>query len=184
MGSMRALLIFLYLLAIVLANVLTAAIDPIFLGQLIIPAGSLLIGATFILRDLVQNAIGRRNTYLTIAFAMVVSAITSWALGDTLWITFASAVTFLFSETADTEIYTRLRLPMSVRVLYSGIAGGVLDSVIFVVIGLSPLGAGFLPWEMVGYAVLGQITAKVGMQALGAGIVHLVLKMRQPSRLL
>jgi len=182
-AGMRPLVIFLYLAAIVLANVLTAAIEPIMLGHLIIPAGSLLIGVTFILRDLVQNAIGRRNTYYTIAAAMVISGATSWAFGDTLWITFASAVTFLFSETADTEIYTRLRLPMSMRVFYSGIAGGILDSVIFVVIGLSPLGAGFLPWGLVGYAILGQILAKTGMQALGAGLVHLVLKMRQPSRL-
>lgn len=171
---MKMLWIALYLLAIALANVITASNDPIFWGKLIIPAGSFLIGATFILRDLVQNAIGRRNTYLAIGAAMLLSAATSWLLGDTLWITAASAAAFLFSETADTEIYSRLKLPMSLRVLYSGVAGGALDSVIFVVIGLSPIGAGFLPWELVGYAIAGQIIVKLALQCLGAWFVALL----------
>lgn len=173
---MKIALIALYLLAIVLANVVTAGLDPVEWGKLIIPAGSFLIGATFILRDLVQRAIGRPRTYAAIGAAMVLSAASSYALGDTLWITAASAVTFLCSETADTEIYTRLRLPLSFRVLYSGIVGGVIDSAIFVVIGLSPLGAGFLPWDMVGYAIAGQILVKVAMQGIGALAVHYLPK--------
>jgi queuosine precursor transporter len=169
---MKMLLIILYLLAIALANVITANNDPIMWGKLIIPAGSFLIGATFILRDLVQNAVGRKNTYLAIGAAMVLSAATSFALKDTLWIVAASAATFLCSETADTEIYTRLKLPMSLKVLYSGVVGGVLDSVIFVIIGLSPLGAGFLPWSLVGYAIAGQIVVKLALQFAGALVVQ------------
>ncbi|MFK7696676.1 VUT family protein [Paenibacillus sp. HJGM_3] len=171
---MKSVWIVCYLLSISLANVLTASSDPLVWGNFIVPVGSFLIGATFILRDLVQNAIGRRNTYFVIGAAMVLSAITSSALGDTLWITFASAITFLFSETTDTEIYTRLKLPMSMKVLYSGIVGGALDSVIFVIIGLSPLGAGFLPWDMVGYAIIGQIVVKTVMQLLGSGVVQVL----------
>ena len=173
---MKKLIIASYLLAIVLANVVTAALDPIVWGNLIIPAGSFLIGATFILRDFVQRAIGRRRTYMAIAVAMLLSAATSWLLGDTLWITAASAVTFLCSETTDTEIYTRLRLPLSLRVLYSGIVGGIVDSGIFVIIGLSPLGAGIVPWNMVGYAIAGQIVIKLAMQGVGALMIHLAAK--------
>lgn len=51
--------IFLYILAIALANVLTAAIEPFRLGLFIIPTGSALIRATFILRDFVQRGYGR-----------------------------------------------------------------------------------------------------------------------------
>lgn len=171
---MKKTRIVLYLLCIVLANVLTASSDPIVWGKFIVPVGSFLIGATFILRDLVQNAIGRRNTYIAIGAAMLLSAGVSFALGNTLWITFASAITFLFSETTDTEIYTRLKLPLSLKVLYSGIVGGALDSVVFVIIGLSPIGAGFLPWEMVGYAIVGQIIVKTVMQLLGSGVIQLV----------
>nr|WP_246042364.1 VUT family protein [Cohnella pontilimi] len=173
---MKMVLIALYLLAIALANVITASNDPILWGKLIIPAGSFLIGATFILRDLVQNALGRKNTYLAIGGAMVLSAVTSYALGDTLWIVVASAATFLCSETADTEIYTRLKLPMSLRVMYSGVVGGVLDSVIFVIVGLSPLGAGILPWSLVGYAIAGQIIVKLVLQFAGALIVQFMPK--------
>lgn len=175
--GLKSLCIVLYLASIIAANVLTASYMPIHLGSLIIPAGSFLIGATFIFRDLVQNAVGRGRTYATIAVAMALSAASSAALGDTLWIVTASAIAFLFSETTDTEIYTRLKLPMSLKVLYSGIVGGAVDSVIFVVVGLSPLGADFLPWSLVGYAIAGQIVAKVAMQAIGAGVLR-VLPMR------
>lgn len=164
-------ILLLYLASIVIANVVTASFDPVALGILIVPAGSFLIGATFILRDLVQRSIGRKNTYITIAGALVLSAITSLALGDPLWIVFASTVTFLVSETADTEIYSRLKLPMSWRVLYSGLAGGTVDSILFVIIGLSPIGANILPWEAVGFAIAGQVIVKAGMQAIGAAAI-------------
>jgi uncharacterized PurR-regulated membrane protein YhhQ (DUF165 family) len=173
---MNIFLVILYLAVIVSANVVTAAFAPISLGVLLIPAGSLLIGVTFILRDLVQRAVGRRNTYILIGMAMILSAITSYLLGDTLWIVFASAITFLASETTDTEIYSRLRLPMSYRVLYSGIVGGVIDSVLFILIGLSPLGSGILPWEAVGYAILGQILVKTTIQLIGALLVGIISK--------
>lgn len=61
---------------------------------------------------------------------------------------------------------------MSIRVLYSGIVGGMLDSAIFVVIGLSPLGAGFLPWGAVPFAILGQALVKTIIQGIAAVITH------------
>lgn len=172
--NMKMLCILLYLLSIVTANVLTASYDPLHLGKLLFPVGSFLIGATFIFRDLVQNAVGRRNTYITIAAALVISAISSSMLGDGLQIVAASAVAFLFSETTDTEIYSRLKLPMSLRVLYSGIVGGALDSAIFVIVGLSPLFDGFLTWDMVGYAIAGQILVKSAMQLIGMTVVQAI----------
>ncbi len=170
---MRAAWLGLYLASIVAANVVTASVAPLALGPLLVPAGSLLIGATFVLRDFVQRAFGRPRTYAAILGALVLSALTSWQLGDTLWITIASAAAFLLSETTDTELYTRLRLPMAWRVFYSGLVGGALDSALFVVVGLSPIGAGFLPWEAVGYAIAGQIVVKTALQALGALAVSL-----------
>lgn len=164
--------IFFYLIAIILANVITAKFAPLEFGVFIIPYGSFLIGATFILRDLVQNKYGKKNTYLLIGLALVLSAISSYLLGDTLWIVFASAVSFLVSESIDTEIYSRLKKPMLVRVLYSGVIGGILDSTIFVIIGLSPLGAGFVPWDAVWMAILGQIIIKVCMQVLGVSVLR------------
>ncbi|AYB46280.1 VUT family protein [Paenibacillus lautus] len=165
---MKYLVIVCYLVAIVSANVVTASTTPFQFGVFIVPAGTFIIGATFILRDFVQKFIGKKNTYYMIAVATILSALTSFVLGDTLWIVFASILTFLVSETTDTEIYSRLRLPFAWRVAYSGIVGGFLDSIIFVVIGLSPLGANFIPWNAVIYAIIGQIIVKTIVQLLGA----------------
>lgn len=131
--------VFLYLLSIVTANVVTAALMPLQFGIFIIPMGTLFIGATFIFRDLVQNKYGRGKTYLFILTALILSAIVSALLGDSLMIVAASALSFIISETADTEIYTRLKLPIAWRVFYSGIVGGFFDSVVFVLVGLSHL---------------------------------------------
>ncbi|MFB6799793.1 VUT family protein [Peribacillus butanolivorans] len=163
--------IILYLVSIVTANVVTAAFEPLQLGVFIIPMGTLLIGGTFIFRDLVQNKFGRVKTYVCIVTALILSACVSFLLGDTLLIVFASALSFVVAETADTEIYTRLKLPMSWRVFYSGIVGGFFDSVIFVVIGLSPLVANVLPWEAVPAAIFGQIIVKTVIQSIGAALL-------------
>jgi uncharacterized PurR-regulated membrane protein YhhQ (DUF165 family) len=173
---MNCICIVLYLLAIAGANIITASTAPLSFGVIIVPIGTFFIGATFVLRCLVQNAVGRKATYVVIAAAMLLSAITSHTMGDTLWIVFASAATFLLSESTDTEIYTRLKLPMSLKVLYSGIVSGFVDSVVFVIIGLSPLGANFLPWNAVGYAILGQILVKTLLQFVGAGLFGIFAK--------
>lgn len=160
-----------YLFSIVIANVVTARFAPLEFGIFIVPMGTLFVGATFIFRDLVQNKYGRKKTYLFIFTALFLSAIVSYSLGDTLMIVAASALSFLIAETADTEIYTRLKLPMAWRVFYSGIVGGFFDSVVFVIVGLSPLGAGFLPWEAVPAAILGQVIVKTVIQMFGALIL-------------
>lgn len=163
--------IFFYLLSIVIANVVTAKFAPLQIGLFIVPMGTLFVGGTFIFRDLVQNKYGRAKTYLFIVTALVLSALVSFLLGDTLLIVVASALSFVIAETADTEIYSRLKLPMAWRVFYSGIVGGFLDSVVFIIVGLSPLGAGFLPWEAVPAAIFGQIIVKTIIQMLGALIL-------------
>ena len=115
-----------------------------------------------------------KKTYLFIGIALLLSALVSFLLGDTLIIVFASAISFLLAETTDTEIYSRLKLPMSWRVFYSGLVGGCLDSVVFVIIGLSPIGANFLPWEAVPAAIIGQLVVKTVIQGLGAIVLHRV----------
>jgi hypothetical protein len=163
--------IILYLLAIVTANVVTAKFAPINLGWIIIPWGTLLIGMTFILRDLVQMKVGRTGAYKTIATAMILSSITSYLLGDTQSIVIASAISFIIAESSDTEIFSRLKASLSKRVLVSGLVGGTLDSAVFAVIGLSPIGAGFLPWSAVPLAIVGQAITKAVMQGLGAAAI-------------
>lgn len=162
---MRAIL---YLIAIVIANIVTAKFQPMNMLGFIVPYGTWFIGLTFFLRDITQNKYGRTKTYLFIVTALVLSAISSHLLGDPLYIVLASAISFAVAETTDTEIYTRLKLPMHMRVLYSGLVGGLLDSTIFVVIGLSPLGANMLPWVAVPAAIVGQVIIKSILQFVGA----------------
>ncbi|HWL12271.1 MAG TPA: VUT family protein [Ureibacillus sp.] len=163
-----------YLLSIVIANVVTARFAPLEFGMFIVPMGTLFVGATFIFRDLVQNKYGRKKTYIFIFIALLLSAAVSFSLGDTLMIVAASALSFLLAESADTEIYSRLKLPIAWRVFYSGLVGGLLDSVVFVIIGLSPLGAGFLPWEAVPAAIVGQVIVKTVIQMIGAFILAFI----------
>jgi queuosine precursor transporter len=160
--------IILYLAAIVAANVLTAKFAPINLGWVLVPAGTLLVGASFVLRDLVQEQIGRKATYKLIFLAMGLSGVISYLLGDTLLIMVASAVSFVISESMDTEIYSRVNASKSKRVLVSGVVGGTIDSVVFVLIGLSPVGSGILPWEAIPAAIFGQVVVKFVMQLIGA----------------
>ena len=167
-----------YLLSIILANVITARFAPFEMGPLIIPYGTLFIGLTLVMRDMVQNRFGRSKTYLLIGVALLLSALSSYLLGDALWVVFASTLSFIISETADTEIYTRFKLPFVRRVFYSGFVAGFLDSSVFVIIGIGPLGLEFVPWELVPFAVLGQWVAKVFMQLIVAGgIRQIVIKM-------
>lgn len=168
--------IFLYLASIVIANVITARFAPLELGVLSIPWGTYLVGCTFILRDLVQRRYGKLKTYYTISAALILSAITSALLGDSLAIVFASALSFLISEAADTEVFSRLKKSFATKVLVSGLIGGTLDSVIFGVVGLGPWGAGFLTWELVPTAILGQFIVKALLQALGAVILIMFFK--------
>ena len=163
--------IFCYLVSIVIANVVTARFAPLEMGMFIVPIGTFFVGATFIFRDLVQNKYGRKKTYFFIFIALFLSAAVSFSLGDTLMIVAASALSFIISETADTEIYTRLKLPMAWRVLYSSIVGGLLDSTVFVIVGLSPLGAGFLPWAAVPAAIVGQVIVKTALQLVGVWVI-------------
>ena len=81
----------------------------------------------------------------------------------------ASAVAFGFGEALDTEIFTRYQATMARRVLISGVLGGLLDTALFVVIGLSPLTTGIIPWSAVWSAIFGVWIVKSALQAMAAG---------------
>lgn len=170
-----------YVLAIVAANVITANTVPAELGPFVVTWGTWLIGVTFILRDAVQVAFGRAFAYFTILVALGASLVTSVALGDTLAIVVGSAVAFLVSESTDTEVFTRLRARLGVRVAVSGVIGGLLDSCLFVIIALSPLWSGFITWEMVPNAILGQWIVKSILQVAAGAIIAVREPEPQPA---
>lgn len=155
-------------MTIAVANILTAKFSPFILfdGLVIVPVGSFLVGATFMLRDVVQVKHGKRKTYRTILAALALSAVMSAALGDTIRVAAASAMAFFVSEAIDTEIFTRLRRSIANRVLLSGLVGGTVDSAIFVIFGLGPAGADVLTWSQVPFAIIGQTAVKAVVQVV------------------
>lgn len=164
--------IVLYLLSIVVANAVTASLPPMNLFGFIVPMGTWLIGLSFVLRDFVQMKYGRKGAYLAILSALILSAIWMVAHGDIWQVVAASAISFAISESSDTEMFTRLNRSYPVKVLLSGLVGSVLDSALFVLVGLSPLfGANIVPWPFVASAILGQVLVKAVMQAAGAGVL-------------
>lgn len=168
----------LYLLLIVATNIVTAVIEPLSIagGALIVPTGSLFAGAVFVLRDMVQLKHGKSTAYTLILLATILSAGMSIAQGDVAHIAFASSAAFFLSESADTEIFSRLHQPLYTRIALSGIIGGLLDSTVFVVLGLSPIGTGVLPWGTVPAAVAGQILVKTCVQLIAAACLLLKTK--------
>lgn len=162
----------LYIAAIVAANILTAHEPPLvfdWLGQTwVVTWGTFLIAATFFLRDGVQIAFGRATAYAMVGLALVVSVVLSRYYGDLLWVTIGSAAALAVSETLDTEVFTRLRGSISKRVAVSGVVGGTLDSIVFAVIGLSPLTTGIVPWEFLWTTVVAQVVVKCAANVLVA----------------
>jgi len=165
----------LYIASIVAANVLTAHTAPLVVGAFVVTAGTWFIAATFPLRDAVQIHTTKAFSYVAIAAALGASVLASWKLGDTLWITGASALAFAISETLDTEAFTRLKGNLGKRVLFSGLISVPFDSVIFAFVGLSPLGAGFVPYDVIWKVILAQIVAKSIVQAAVAPAARFLL---------
>lgn len=149
-----------------MANVLTAKYSPfvLFDGRIIIPVGSVFVGATFLLRDVVQMKHGKREAYTMIFTALLLSAVISAVMGDTASVAIASGLSFLLSESIDTEIFSRMRRNVRLRMLVSGVIGSAADSAVFVTVGLGPIGCGALTWGQVPFAIIGQAAIKAVVQ--------------------
>lgn len=156
------------LLCVVLANWATAHYAPWTWWWLVVPAGTWFIGAVFVLRDAVQLAYSRRVAYGVLAAALGVNLLMSVRNDDLAWITAASAAAFALSGVLDTETFTRYRSSVVRRVLAAGVASGLLDSTVFVVLGLSPLTTGIVTWDQVPRAIASQVLVKTLVVAVGS----------------
>lgn len=165
-----------YILSIAVANIITSAFAPVKLFVFLVPTGTFVIGLTLLFRNMVQMKHGRRGVYFAILIGLVISAGSSRILGSSLDITVASAVSFIISETLDTEVFSRLRRrSIYVRIVSGGVVGSLFDSGVFVTVGLSPLGADLVQWRYVPLAICGQFLVKGIMQGLGGiGVAKLI----------
>jgi queuosine precursor transporter len=170
----------LYIAAIGAANVITAGTAPLELGPFLIPWGTFAVAATFVLRDYIQREHGRTVAYIAVAVGLITAGITSAILGDTLAVVVASALALGLSEALDTEVFTRWPGKLPERVLVSGLFGSALDTTLFVIVGLSPLWSGIVPWAAVPNAVLGVFVVKAAVQTLGAALAWIAYGNDEP----
>lgn len=156
---MRYLNLTLFLGLILVANWATSEYGLIPVGfGLMATAGTYFAGATFVVRDSLQDTAGR---WATIA-AIVAGAALSFLIADP-FIALASGTAFLAAEFADLAIYTPLRKRGYVRAaLASNVVGAVVDTFLFLWI------AGF---GITGQVVAGQMVGKLTMTALAVACV-------------
>lgn len=99
------------------------------------PSGSLMIGLSFVLRDIVQRAYGPWASLAAIFVGTLVAFLVSPPA-----IVVASAAAFLVSELADFAVYTPLqRRRFMLAVIASSIVGLVIDGVLFLSIAFGSL---------------------------------------------
>ena len=113
---------------------------------LMAPSGVLMAGIALVLRDLVQRRLGVAASSLAILAGAALSALLAPPA-----LVIASAVAFLLSEFADLAVYTPLaRRGLVLAVVASGVAGLVVDSIVFLWLAFGSLD--FLSGQIVGKA--------------------------------
>lgn len=159
-----------FLACILAANYATTrwGMVPVGFG-LMATAGTYFAGATFVLRDLIQDLTGRRVVLVLIMWGAALSFAVSAP-----FIAIASAVAFGLSELADLAIYQPLRRRGYIRAaVASNVVGSFVDTVVFLTI------AGFPLWE----SLPGQMVGKLMVTAaVVAGVVIVRALSRQPVR--
>jgi len=146
-----------YIAVIFAANWAVVTLGPVTVPgtALVAPAGVFFAGLAFTLRDLTQDSLGRRWTYAAIIVGASLSGLLSGPLA------LASAVAFLFSETADLAVYTPFRKRRWLAaVTASNLVGLVLDSLLF-------LWLAFGSFEY----LAGQIVGKLEMTVLAVALL-------------
>lgn len=138
------------LACIIAANFVTTryGVVPVGFG-LMATAGTYFAGVTFVLRDSLQDAVGKAWTLGMIA----AGAALSFLLADP-FIALASAVAFLLAEVSDLAVYTPLRKRGYIRAaVASNVVGSFVDTIAFLTIAGFPIQAA-LAGQMVGKLVV------------------------------
>jgi queuosine precursor transporter len=181
-----------YIFAVLLGNLTATAFIPFpVFGQ--VAVGTLIFGVTFTQRDRMHSQGGRRLVYKVIALTalltlvLLLSAAYVWGLpvehkfqslgwtwmassmdsltqsGPRVFV--ASFVAIILAETADTEIYHRLRdRSWAVRVMRSNLVSVPMDSILFNVVAFGGI---FAPMLLV-QIIFGEVVIKFSVSAVYA----------------
>ena len=142
--------VFMYLAAIVLANLTIAAFGP----QMVIVNAFLFIGLDLTARDKLHDSWKGNRLLLKMAGLIAAGSIISWLLNrDAGQIALASFVAFSLAAITDTIVYHALgKYPRWMRINGSNIPSAAVDSIIF-----PTLAFGAVYWPL----IIGQFLAKV-----------------------
>lgn len=157
---MTYLLVSVYLVAVVLANLIIGHFGP----SATIPVAFVLIGLDLVARDRLHDAWRHKNLWAKMFALILTGGLISFLINaDARQIAFASSIAFIAAGLVDALVYRILhRRPQLVRINGSNIPAAAVDSVVFPTLAFGAL----LPW-----IVLGQFAAKV----LGGFVWSLVL---------
>lgn len=146
---------------ILLANYVTAEYGMVPVGfGLMATAGTYLAGLTFVLRDTVQDGLGKRATIALLA----AGGLLSYLVADP-FIALASGVAFLFAELADLLVYTPLRKRGYIRAaVASNVVGAVVDTFLFLWIAGFPIAGA---WQG---QIVGKLTITLAVVLAVAGV--------------
>ncbi|HZJ08751.1 MAG TPA: VUT family protein [Trueperaceae bacterium] len=161
-----------YIACTLLANYTLDSFLP--LGDFfLVNVGTLFFGITFTQRDRVHRY-GRRAVYLTIISAAVVNVALSAALGTPLRYIAVSFFSIVLAETADTEIFQRLKeRRWLTRVATSNAVSAPLDTLIFTL--LAFWGEAFATPAWITQVIVTDVVVKYGSGMLAAlGVIALV----------
>ncbi|MFB9991848.1 VUT family protein [Deinococcus oregonensis] len=129
--GLPVLLIALYALSILLANVTLNTFIPLPLFGLL-SVGTIFFAAVFTLRDRIHRAGGLRAVYIAIALALLVNTVFALFVGTPWRFIGASFLALLVGELADTGVYQQLiHRNWWTRVLASNAVSVPLDSILF-----------------------------------------------------
>ena len=157
----RLIIVAAFLGCIVAANYVTTRYGMVPVGfGLTATAGTYFAGATFVLRDLINDVAGKRWVVALIA----VGAALSFAVSAP-FIALASAFAFGLSELVDFAIYLPLRRRGYIRAaIASNIVGSLVDTVAFLAI------AGFPVWAALPGQMVGKVAVTVAVVAAVAAV--------------
>ncbi|MGW2515025.1 VUT family protein [Streptomyces scopuliridis] len=164
-----------YVASVIVANMMTASMGvwPVGFG-LVATAGTAFAGASFVLRDVVQETAGRRVALVALAIACAVSALMA-----TPALALASALAFGMAELLDMGVYTKLRKRGWVRAAAaSNLIGAVVDTFVFLWVAGFPVTVLAVGGQLVGK---GWATAVVVAPVLVARVVRYVWSRRVVS---
>ncbi|RSN61512.1 beta-carotene 15,15'-monooxygenase [Amycolatopsis sp. WAC 04182] len=152
-------------MTIATANWANSLWPAVTIGGLRIPAGALVTGLVFTMRDLLQDAAGTRMTLLAVVLGAALSSLTSDPR-----IALASAAAFAVSELADLAVYTplRRRSPLAAAGL-SNATGLFVDTVLFL-----PLAFGSLD------QLSGQLVGKAATTIPAVALLSLARRRQAP----